>query len=450
MGKYFGTDGIRGRVGDTPMTPQFVLGLGMALGRVLRRQFDQPLVVIGKDTRLSGYMLEAALEAGLSASGVKVLLLGPMPTPAVAYLAQTFRAQAGVVISASHNPFDDNGIKLFGPDGQKLSDALEADIEAELDRPQSCVDPAEFGRARRVADAAGRYIEFCKSSFRGESLQGLRIALDCAHGASYHVAPHVFRELGAELVTIGDAPDGLNINLDCGSTHPAALQNLLRERGADVGIALDGDADRCILVDAQGQIVDGDEILYIIARARHARDRLSGPVIGTVMSNLGVENAIRAAGIDFRRAQVGDRHVLEMMRAEGSILGGESSGHVICLDRSSTGDGTIAALQVLAEMSHTGRSLRELLNGVEKYPQHMINVRLSAGVNARALLEGATMRAAVEELESQLGDGGRILLRASGTEPLIRVMSEGRDAGQIQAVTAQLAQIVRDQLGEQA
>lgn len=448
MRKYFGTDGIRGRVGEAPMTPDFVMCLGMALGQTLRHHVSNPLVVIGKDTRLSGYMLESALEAGLSAAGCNVLLLGPMPTPGVAYLAQTFRAQSGVVISASHNPFHDNGIKLFGGDGYKLSDALELEIEAALDASLGCVEPAEFGRARRVDDAAGRYIEFCKSTFRGSSLKALRVVLDCANGAAYHVAPHVLRELGADVQVIGGAPDGININTACGSTAPARLQKAVIDAAADVGIALDGDADRCIMVDEQGDIVDGDELLYVIARARQARDRLQGPVVGTLMSNLGVENALKAHGIAFERAKVGDRYVLELMKQHGSTLGGESSGHVICLDRSTTGDGMVAALQVLAEMSDSGLSLRDLLEGVSKYPQHMINVRLGAGQAAADIMQAEVLRQAVDELTAELGASGRILLRPSGTEPLIRVMAEGQDAGQIERVVTQLAAIVKEQTGE--
>ncbi len=447
MKKYFGTDGIRGRVGDAPMTPQFVMQLGMSLGKTLRRQTSRPKVVIGKDTRLSGYMLESALEAGLSASGADVLLLGPMPTPAVAYLTQTFRAQLGVVISASHNPFHDNGIKLFGGDGYKLSDELEAAIEAELDAPQTCVEPAQFGKARRVDDAAGRYVEFCKSTFRGQSLQGFRLVLDCAHGAAYHVTPHVLRELGADVRLIGAAPDGLNINTECGSTHPAALQEAVVDEAADLGIALDGDADRCIMVDDQGRVVDGDEILYIIARARQARQRLHGPVVGTLMSNLGVENALQRGGIEFLRAPVGDRYVLSMMQEHGASLGGESSGHLICLDRSTTGDGSVAALQVLCEMSRTGLSLRDLLAGVEKYPQQMINVRLPAGAAAAAVMEDASVQSMLRSLEAELGSAGRVLLRPSGTEPLIRVMAEGQDASQIQAVVNNLAAVVKQLTG---
>ncbi len=449
MRKYFGTDGIRGRVGETPMTPEFVLRLGMALGQTLRHHVSSPLVVIGKDTRLSGYMLESALEAGLSAAGCNVLLLGPMPTPGVAYLAQTFRAQSGVVISASHNPFHDNGIKLFGGDGYKLSDELEQEIEAALDAPMSCVAPAEFGRARRVDDANGRYIEFCKSTFRGRSLKALRVVLDCANGAAYHVAPHVLRELGADVQVIGGAPDGININTACGSTAPANLQKAVIDAAADVGIALDGDADRCIMVDDEGDIVDGDELLYVIARARQTRDRLRGPVVGTLMSNLGVENALKSHGIAFERAKVGDRYVLEMMKQHGSNLGGESSGHLICLDRSTTGDGMVAALQVLSEMADSGQSLRDLLDGVSKYPQQMINVRLRAGQDAATIMQLPVLREAVQSLTAELADAGRILLRPSGTEPLIRVMAEGHDASQIERVVTQLAAIVEEQTGEQ-
>ena len=450
MRKYFGTDGVRGRVGEAPMTPEFVMRLGMALGRTLRRHTSNPLVVIGKDTRLSGYALESALEAGLSSAGSNVLLLGPMPTPGVAYLAQTFRAQSGVVISASHNPFHDNGIKLFGGDGYKLSDQLEAEIEAALDGDLSCVAPAEFGRAKRVDDAAGRYIEYCKSTFRGGSVKALRIVLDCANGASYHVTPHILRELGAEVQVIGASPDGININAGCGSTAPAALQQAVIDSAAAVGIALDGDADRCLMVDEHGTVVDGDELLYIIAKARQAKDRLEGPVVGTLMSNLGVENALKADGIGFLRANVGDRYVLEEMKRHGSVLGGENSGHVICLDRSTTGDGTVAALQVLAAMTERGLSLRDLLQGVEKYPQEMINVPLANKSQANDIMQSAQVLAAIRQIEQALGDAGRVLLRPSGTEALIRVMAEGQNAGQIKQVVTQLADIVRQQTGELA
>ncbi len=447
MRKYFGTDGVRGRVGQAPMTPDFVMKLGMAVGRTLRQHVSNPLVVIGKDTRLSGYMLESAMEAGLSAAGCNVLLLGPMPTPGVAYLAQTFRAQAGVVISASHNPFQDNGIKLFGGDGYKLSDVLELEIEAAIEAGSACVDPEQFGRAKRVDDAAGRYIEHCKSTFRGSSLKALRIVLDCAHGAAYHITPHVLRELGAEVEVIGGAPNGININSGCGSTSPAALQKAVIDHAADVGIALDGDADRCMMVNDRGDLVDGDELIYIIAKARQARRRLSGPVVGTLMSNLGIENALKAEGIDFVRAQVGDRYVLEMMQQHGSLIGGESSGHVICLDRGTTGDGTVAVLQVLAEMTGTGMSLRDLLEGVEKYPQQMINVRLDGSRPAAQIMQDEAVCQAVAEMERQLGSAGRVLLRPSGTEPLIRVMAEGENAAVIEQVVADLAAVVKQQKG---
>ena len=430
------------------MSPHFMLSIGMALGATLRRHASRPLVVIGKDTRLSGYMLESALEAGLSATGVDVLLLGPMPTPGVAYLTTTFRAQAGVVISASHNPFDDNGVKIFGGDGHKLSDELEAEIEAALDAEPACVEPAEFGKARRVDDASGRYVEYCKSTFRADSLKAMRLVLDCAHGAAYQVAPLVLRELGAEVTVIGAQPDGLNINARVGSTQPAALQAAVREEAADAGIALDGDADRCIMVDADGQIVDGDELLYIVARSRQARGKLQGPVVGTLMSNLGIENALRAAGIDFLRAPVGDRYVLEMMRAHDALLGGESSGHLICRDRSTTGDGLVAALQVLAEMTRCGESLRDLLDGVQRYPQCLINVPLAPGSDARAIMAAAAVTQAVADCEAALGDAGRVLLRPSGTEPLIRVMVEGRDQQRIETAAAGLAAVVEQHRGE--
>ncbi len=438
--RYFGTDGIRGRVGEPPMTPEFVLRLGWALGRVLGQEREHPRVVIGKDTRLSGYMLESALESGLSAAGANISLLGPMPTPAIAYLAQTFRARAGVVVSASHNPFADNGVKIFGADGRKLPDAMERAIEDMLEAPLQCVEPAHFGKAQRIDDAAGRYIEFCKSTFRGYSLAGIKLVVDCANGAAYHVAPPVFRELGAEVIALAAAPDGININQDCGSTRPAKLQDAVLAHGADLGIALDGDGDRCLMVDSQGALLDGDELLWIIARSRQRRGRLSGPVVGTLMSNLGLELGLKRAGIAFARAAVGDRHVLELLESAGGILGGESSGHIICLDRASTGDGIVAALQVLAEVQDTGQPLHALREGMEKCPQQLINVPVSG--DARALLAERELQDAQARAESALGEAGRILLRPSGTEPLLRVMVEGEDAERVRETAESLAGIV--------
>lgn len=448
--RYFGTDGIRGRVGDAPMTPEFVLRLGWAAGRVLTEQVatdspnDRASVLIGKDTRLSGYMLESALEAGFAAAGVNVMLVGPMPTPAIAYLSRTFRVSAGVVISASHNPFHDNGIKFFSGTGCKLPDAVEARIEDLLDQTPGCVRSAELGRARRVESAPARYIEFCKGTFRadGASLAGLRLVVDCANGASYHVAPHVFGELGAEVDVLGDQPDGLNINRDCGSTHPQALQDRVRESGAHAGIALDGDGDRCLMVDGSGQLVDGDELLYIIALSRQAAHRLQGPVVGTTMSNLGLAQALERENIPFERAKVGDRYVFERLQAAGGMLGGEASGHILCLDRASTGDGIIAALQVLAAMVKSQKPLADLAAGMDKCPQTLLNVSITRG-QADQLMQAQAVTQAVANVEKELADAGRVLLRPSGTEPLIRVMVEGHDAQQIDRAAEQIAAAVR-------
>lgn len=444
--KYFGTDGIRGRVGQAPVTAEFVLKLGWAAGRVLgRRAGDGGKVLIGKDTRISGYMLESALEAGLSAAGVDIHLLGPMPTPAIAYLTRTFRADAGIVISASHNPHFDNGIKFFSGDGTKLPDAVEAEIEAELDRPMETVESAELGKAWRVVDAAGRYIEFCKSTIPlGMNLDQLRVVVDCANGATYHVSPDVFEELGAQVIRVGAEPDGLNINRDCGSTHPALLQKKVLEHGADVGIALDGDGDRVIMVDHAGELVDGDQLLYVIASHRHQAGQLRGPVVGTLMSNLGLEHALERLAIEFLRARVGDRYVMELLQSHGGVLGGEGSGHIICLDRTSTGDGTVSALQVLAAMIETGRSLKELASGMRKYPQCLLNVPLPERMD----LDGNSyISTAVRDVESTLADRGRVLLRLSGTEPLVRVMVEGQDGDQVTLLARQLADAVQQAIG---
>lgn len=450
---YFGTDGIRGTVGQAPMTPDVALHLGWAAGRVLlkhladgpseRRQRARPCVVIGKDTRLSGYMFESALEAGFAAAGVDVLLVGPLATPGIAYLTRTFRALAGVVISASHNPFDDNGVKFFSHHGQKLDDALEADIEAAMATPLVCVAPDRLGRARRVESASGRYIEFCKSTARlpDDGLQGVSLVIDCANGAAYQTAPEVFRELGASVHVIGNTPDGLNINRDCGSTHPENLAAAVRERGADAGIALDGDADRCIMVDAAGEIVDGDQLLFALAEDRQQNGTLAGPVVGTLMSNLGLALALEARGIAFERARVGDRYVFERLVATGGIIGGESSGHLLCLDRATAGDGTVSALQVLAAMCRTGKALAELVAPVEKCPQTLINVRVQRG-GAAELMEDSTVQQAIRDVEADLGSEGRVLLRPSGTEPLLRVMVEGRDAARVDDHAARLAAVV--------
>ncbi len=443
--KYFGTDGIRGRVGEFPINAEFMLKLGWATGRVLGERCSTR-VVIGKDTRISGYMFESALEAGLSAAGIDIRLLGPMPTPGIAYLTRTLHACAGIVISASHNPYHDNGIKFFSARGTKLPDEVEAAIEEELDKPMQTVDSAHLGKAERVEDARGRYIEFCKSTVPPAfNLQGLRIVLDCANGATYHVAPSVFDELGARVSTIGTEPDGLNINAGCGSTQPRRLQEEVLRLGADLGIALDGDGDRVIMVDHKGELVDGDELLFIIARSRQESGMLRGPVVGTLMSNLGLEHALAAQGIGFHRARVGDRYVMEMLGENGGVLGGESSGHIICLDRTTTGDGIVSALQVLAAMVQQQAGLHELKQGMTKYPQHMINVP----VTRRADLDGcAEVQQAVREAEAALDGRGRVLLRPSGTEPLIRVMVEGEDGAlvveQARALAAVVEQVLRD------
>ncbi|HQU15433.1 MAG: phosphoglucosamine mutase [Chromatiales bacterium 21-64-14] len=442
--RYFGTDGIRGRVGTFPATAEFVLKLGWAVGRVLGADCGSK-VLIGKDTRISGYMFESALEAGLSSAGVDILLSGPMPTPAIAYLTRTLHACAGIVISASHNPYYDNGIKLFSSDGTKFPDELELAIEDALALPFETVDAARLGRAERVADAAGRYIEFCKSTIpHSIDLRGMTVVVDCANGASYHVAPSVFDELGANVIGIGVEPDGLNINAECGATAPQALRDAVLEHQADLGIALDGDGDRLILVDHLGEIVDGDEALYILARFRKERGMLSGAVVGTVMSNLGLEHALRDHGIDFHRTPVGDRYIMEMLQEKDWTLGGESSGHIICLDRSRSGDGIVSALQVLWAMRETGRSLHDIKAGMTKYPQHMVNVRVASNGAPPCMSDG--VQDAVRAAESQLAGRGRVLLRPSGTEPLIRVMVEGADAGQVERLARELAQVVEREL----
>ncbi|MBB3191797.1 phosphoglucosamine mutase [Halomonas cerina] len=438
--RYFGTDGIRGTVGEAPITADFMLKLGWATGRVLTRESGRARVLIGKDTRISGYMFESALEAGLSAAGVDVMLLGPMPTPGIAYLTRTFRADAGIVISASHNPFADNGIKFFSAAGTKLDDGLEARIEAMLDEPLTTVAPDALGKAVRVNDAAGRYIEFCKSTIPDRvDLHGLKMVVDCAHGATYHIAPSVFRELGAEVTLIGATPDGLNINQAVGSTHPAALRAAVIQQGADLGVAFDGDGDRVLLVDDNGREIDGDDILYLIARDRHGRGELGGGVVGTLMSNFGLAAALEAMDIPFERARVGDRYVMERLAANGWQLGGEASGHIVCGHVQTTGDGIVSALQVLSIMVREGRSLGELLAGLEKAPQVLVNVRLTPGSDARVLLEKEAIQAAVVAVEGELGDQGRVLLRPSGTEPLIRVMVEGRAHLDVSGLARRLA-----------
>ncbi|MYA18168.1 MAG: phosphoglucosamine mutase, partial [Gammaproteobacteria bacterium] len=407
---YFGTDGIRGRVGDKPITPDFCVHLGWAVGKVLASS-GSPLVVIGKDTRISGYMIESALEAGLASAGIDVNLFGPIPTPAIAYLTRTLRADAGIVISASHNPFEDNGIKFFDGDGNKLPDEMEVAIEAQLRQPVVSVGSQELGRAYRVDDARGRYIEFCKGTIdRGVHFRGLKLVIDCAHGATYAVAPGVFSELGADVTVIGADPDGTNINHECGSTYPETVARKVVEIGADAGIAFDGDGDRVIMVDANGDIVDGDEMLYVIAKTGLPKGRLTGGVVGTVMSNLGLERALETCGIPFERASVGDRYVLELMRARGWQLGGETSGHLVCLALTTTGDGIVSALQVLVAMVESGRSLAELRNGMSKLPQAMVNVRIDnpGGIAAKALVDEA-----IRGIEAQLNGRGRVVIRPS-------------------------------------
>ena len=439
--KYFGTDGIRGRVGDFPITPEFVLKLGWAAGQAFRRQ-GICKVLIGKDTRISGYMFESALEAGLSAAGAQVLLLGPMPTPAIAYLTRTFQAQAGIVISASHNPYYDNGIKFFSGDGTKLPDEVELAIEELLDAPMTVVESAELGKVSRIVDAPGRYIEFCKSSVSSSiTLKGMKLVLDCANGATYKVAPSVFRELGAQVTVIGDEPDGLNINRDCGSTHLTALQAAVAEQGADMGIAFDGDGDRVLMVDADGSVVDGDELLYIIARDLNRRDKLQGGVVGTLMSNLGLELAFKELGIPFVRAKVGDRYVMAELKANGWLLGGENSGHLVCGNHTTTGDGIIAALQVLQALKRHDESLAQARAGLKMCPQVLINVRLKGAVDP---LQSEQVQQAVAAAEAQMAGAGRVLLRKSGTEPLVRVMVEGSDAAQVRQHAEQLAQVVEN------
>lgn len=446
--QYFGTDGIRGLVGDAPITPDFMLKLGWASGRVFAREAGgegRCLVIIGKDTRVSGYMFESALEAGLVAAGVDVKLLGPMPTPAVALMTRTHNAVAGIVISASHNPFYDNGIKFFGADGSKLPDEIEHAIEAELERELTTVRSRDIGKVLRVVDAAGRYIEFCKSTVpEGFSLRGLRIAVDCAHGATYHIAPSVLSELGAEVITMGVQPDGFNINEGVGSTDMAALSQLVVDSDAHLGIAYDGDGDRVLFVDASGELVDGDELVYIIAMHRLATGTSDAGVVGTLMSNLGLELALRDAGLQLDRAQVGDRYVKALMEANNWSLGGESSGHIICSDVTTTGDGIVASLQVLMALKAADGDLAALRAGITKLPQLMINVTVSGKVNLEDYPEVATAVAAVEQ---QLGERGRVLLRPSGTEPKVRVMVEGEDGDEVHALCSGLAAEVERILG---
>ena len=441
--QYFGTDGIRGEVGKFPIVPDFVMRLGYAAGQVLAKSTTthaKPTVLIGKDTRVSGYLLEAALEAGFSAAGVDVMLCGPMPTPAIAYLTRALRLSAGVVISASHNPYHDNGIKFFSANGDKLDDAIELQIEAALNEPMNCVDSAHLGKAKRLDDAAGRYIEFCKSTFPNHlNLHGLKLVVDCAHGAAYHIAPHVFHELGAEVISIGIQPNGKNINDGVGATAPNALIEKVKEEKADLGIALDGDADRLQLVDATGRLFNGDELLYLIAKSRKdAGEKVQG-VVGTLMTNMAIEKAIEAEGILFTRAKVGDRYVLEQLKEKNWLLGGEGSGHLICLDKHTTGDGIVAALQVLTAMKQSNQTLAQLLQSVTLFPQTLINVRYKQGYNWST---DAKMQDAIKKAEQTLNGSGRVLIRASGTEPVLRVMVEAKDASLAKSQAEEIAAVI--------
>ncbi|WP_392566124.1 phosphoglucosamine mutase [Utexia brackfieldae] len=439
--KYFGTDGIRGRVGDYPITPDFVLKLGWAAGRVLAKE-GVGRVLIGKDTRISGYMLESALEAGLASAGVAAAFTGPMPTPAIAYLTRTFRADAGIVISASHNPFYDNGIKFFSTEGKKLPDEIELAIEAELDKSLECVTSDKLGRASRITDAAGRYIEFCKGTFDHDlSLAGLKIVVDCANGATYHIAPKVLRELGANVIKIGCEPDGMNINKDCGATETDALKARVLAESADIGFALDGDGDRIIMIDHLGNKVDGDQIIYIIAREALRQGQLKGGVVGTLMSNMGLEVALKQLGIPFGRAKVGDRYVLEMLVEKEWKLGAENSGHVLLLDKTTTGDGIIAGLQILCAMIRNNMSLVDLCSGMKLFPQTLINLRFNHTADP---LEHPAVKQVTADIEQALAGRGRVLLRKSGTEPLIRVMVEGENIDEVQAFAEQLVAVIKN------
>lgn len=441
--KYFGTDGIRGKVGENPINPEFVLKLGWAVGQVLANEGKRK-IVIGKDTRISGYMFESALQAGLSAAGVDVRILGPMPTPAIAYLTRTLHANAGIVISASHNPHYDNGIKFFSESGKKLPDEIELQIEEKIEEPMTTVESVDLGKALRIVDAGGRYIEFCKSTVPMQmELRGMKIIVDCAHGATYFVGPSVFKELGAEVIAIGVSPDGLNINDSCGSTNPKALQEKVLKHEADLGIGFDGDGDRVVMVDEKGEVIDGDELIFIIAQSRKKMGQLNGGIVGTVMSNFGMELALKEHDIPFARAKVGDRYVLELLKEKGWAIGGESSGHIICLDRTTTGDGIVSALQVIAAMKESGRSLHELKSGMRKYPQSMINVRITEKVD---LDKNEKIQNEVKRIEAELHGKGRVLLRPSGTEPVVRVMIEGRDPVEVDEMAHQLARVVESSL----
>ena len=443
--KYFGTDGIRGCLGEGAITPEFMLKLGWACGQVFKKEKARNRVIIGKDTRISGYLFESALEAGLSSAGMDVRLLGPMPTPAVAYLTRTYRASAGIVISASHNPYQDNGIKFFSSKGMKLGDEVELEIESWLEKDLEVVAPDQLGKAKRIDDAVGRYVEFCKSTIPSVmSLDGLKIVLDCAHGATYQVAPYVFRELGAEVLTIGVQPDGLNINKDVGSTSPQALVDKVLECQADLGIAFDGDGDRVVMVDHKGEVVDGDELIYIIAKNRKTSGRLDGGVVGTLMTNYGAELAFADLGIPFLRAKVGDRYVMELLKQNDWQLGGEGSGHIVCFDKATTGDGIVSALQVLIAVWREGKSLHELKSSMNKLPQILKNVRIKEKMDP---MQNERIAAAVNQQQERFAGKGRVLLRASGTEPLIRVMAEGENPDLVSSVVDELVSEVSGAIG---
>lgn len=445
MKKYFGTDGIRGRVGEYPIHPEFVMKLGWAVGKVLSEHNEKRKVLIGKDTRISGYMFESALEAGLSAAGVNIEFLGPMPTPGVAYLTQTLGAQAGIVISASHNPYFDNGIKFFSADGTKLPDHLELEIEALLEQPMQVVNSRFLGKAIRINDAAGRYIEFCKSTIHSSyTLKGMKIVVDCAHGATYHIAPNVYRELGAEVITIGSAPDGLNINEHCGAVYPEKLKQRVLEEKADLGIALDGDGDRVQMIDHRGELVDGDELLYIMVQDRLARGKPVKGVVGTLMSNMGLELALNNQGIEFYRAAVGDRYVMQALKQNDWHIGGEASGHIVCLDLTTTGDGIVSSLQVLRALKRAQQSLYEAKQALKKFPQILLNIPVVESNSA--LLEHPSIQLAISEIKMELGHTARILVRASGTEPLIRIMVEGETSFKIESAAQKLADIIKLQI----
>ncbi len=444
---FFGTDGIRGAVGTEPITPKTIVHLGWALGTVIKRHYGKGSVLVGKDTRVSGYLLESAMEAGLSSAGMDVVMLGPLPTPAIAYLTQTARANAGVVISASHNHYSDNGIKFFSPNGTKISDEVQAEIEQLMSEDMTVVESKELGKAHRMDDAVGRYVEFCKGTIpRRMDFKGLKVALDCANGAAYQSAPAAFHELGADIEVINNTPNGFNINNDCGSTHIAGLQKLVLEQACDVGIAFDGDADRVLMVDSRGDVVDGDQLLFVIADSLKKQGRLKGGVVGTLMSNFGMEKALERREIPFVRAKVGDRYVMQELKSRDWLIGGESSGHIICLDKTTTGDGLVSALQVLTQMKFMQKPLHELAAEMQMYPQTMINVKLPQGTNAASVCELDAVNKAVNTAELALGDTGRVLLRPSGTEPVIRVMVEGQKADLVDSTCEQIAEAVRLQL----